>query len=140
MTLPTTVVGTSAVTVEPASGPAAIVRTEPIPRPTADTEAIGPSRLTSAVTVVRPDVEQWAAAGDVEDAGVRVPPLRPAMRHRAAGGEDLTDRPLVDQRAGGLEPAAQERVRCRTDPTAGGGGLGQDRLGIRRASWPAVSR
>ncbi len=48
--VPITVVGTSAVTVVPASGPVATSRSEPRPRPTAATAWTGPSRFTSAVT------------------------------------------------------------------------------------------
>ena len=67
--------------------------------------------------VVRTDVQQRTAARAVEEVRVRVPALGSRVHDRGVRPDRLADRALVDERAGRLQAAAEERVRARRATT-----------------------
>ena len=65
--------------------------------------------------VVRPHVEQRAAAMLVVEAGRGMPMLMAVVQHEGVACDDASDHPVVQQHASELMAAAHERVRSATD-------------------------
>ena len=76
--------------------------------------------------VVRPDIEQRATTGAVEELGVRMPALGAGVHDRRIRADRVADGAFVDERSRRLQAAAEERVRRPTDLDARCPRVGKD--------------
>ena len=75
-----------------------------------------PQQVDQAGQVVRPHVEQRAAADLIVKIGVGMPRFGTMTGHKRHGSHRLPDPAIVDQLAAGLLPTAQKGIRGTTDP------------------------